>query len=94
MEDPAEKKEYGSLRYDQRTFAINFEKGEASLTVMGPERITVSFALPDYYQKYMDWSVGGMQLVYRKNSDQFYLHITMEHPDSSPNRRNKKTWHR
>jgi putative transposase len=78
------KKKYGSLRYDQRTFSIDFEKGLAYITVMGPERITVSFALPAYYLKYLNWKVCGMQLVYRKNSGQFYLHVTMEQAAPEP----------
>ncbi len=72
------KKKHGSLRYDQRTFSIDFEKGEAKITAFGPEQVTVTFTVPDCYQKLAGWTVRGMQLVYRKNKKQFYLHITME----------------
>lgn len=75
------KNKYSSIRYDKRTCNINLIKQQASLSWIGEGRLKVSFNIPEYYRKYLSWNIRGIQLVYKRNIDKFFLHVTVEKPN-------------
>jgi putative transposase len=64
-----------SIRYDDRSFSVNFIKNEVSLlTLQGRKKF--NFNVPEYFKKYIDWKRCSADLFIRKNK--VFLNIVFE----------------
>ena len=64
-----------SIRYDQRSYSIDFIKNVVSLSTING-RIKTEFKVPRYFQKYSNWKHKSADLFVRKNK--VFLHIAVE----------------
>jgi putative transposase len=64
-----------SIRYDARPHWVKLAEGQSSLaTTQG--RKSVSFRLPDYYRRYLNWTVTATDLCW--DGRKFYLHVVVD----------------
>lgn len=75
-----ERKPLSAMRYNQRVITLNIEKGAATIATIDG-RIKASFYVPDAYEKYFRWEIKSSTVSYRKQSKEFYLHVSLESSD-------------
>ncbi len=66
-----------SVRYNDKTFTISFEKNIVSLQTT-QKRIKSAFIVPNYYKRYLNWRRRSAELFIRDN--QVFLHVSFEKP--------------
>jgi putative transposase len=75
-----ERKPLSAMRYNQRVISINFEHGAATIaTVRG--RIEAFFLVPEHCRDYLNWIIKSSTISYNRRSREFFLHMSLEHPD-------------
>ncbi len=72
-----ERKPFAAMRYNHRVATVNMLHGTATLATTGG-RIKVSFHIPDNYKPYFGWSIKSSTVSYRRESKEFYLHVSIE----------------
>ena len=69
-----------AVRYDARSFSIDFKKQIISFSsIKGRQRI--SFNANPYYSQYYSGKVCSADLCWHKKNNQFFFHVTLEFPD-------------
>jgi putative transposase len=76
-----------SIRYNDKTFNICFEKNDVSLqTISG--RIKTNFSVLKYYQRYLNWRRRSAELFVRNNM--VFLNVVFEKSQDAPFEPNNK----
>ena len=76
-------KQFSAIRYNKRVCNINLSKKQVTLaSVKG--RIKAVFPIPEYYRKYLNWDLRTSTLIYNRQQDTFYLHVTIHKPSLEP----------
>lgn len=74
------RKQFSSMRYNQRVVNINLIKGIATISsIFG--RVKAQFRLPLVYEKYLSWKLKSSTLQYHKQTKVFYLTVQVESDD-------------
>lgn len=69
-------KPFAAARFNQRTLRVVLKHRFATIsTVEG--RIEAKFTVPEYYSKYLDWSVRSSTVKYIQQKKEFWLHLVM-----------------
>lgn len=76
-------KKYASVRYDKRICNVKLNYNTVSLSSIAG-RIKSTFLIPIYYEKYLKWELKTSILKYNKQSDTFYLHVTIQKQTPKP----------
>jgi IS605 OrfB family transposase len=63
------------IRYDARSYWVKLSEGQASLATTNGRKL-ISFRLPDYYRRYLGWTVTSADLC--QDGGQFFLHVVVE----------------
>lgn len=71
------RKEYSSMRYNQRVIRVCLDSGYATLAT-SKGRIKATFTIPEYYRQYIGWQVKSSTVSFDKRYKTFYLHCQME----------------
>jgi len=71
------RKLFASMRYNQRVATVNMIHGIATIATTGG-RVKAAFHVPDSYLPYLGWTVKGSTLSYRRDTKDFYLHVSIE----------------
>jgi len=66
-----------SVRYNDKTFTISFDKNIVSLQTT-KKRIKTSFIVPDYFKQYLTWRRRSAELFIK--DDKVFLHVSFEKP--------------
>ncbi len=75
-----ERRPLAAMRYNHRVATVNMLQGIATLaTVAG--RIKASFHVPDNYGPYLGWNIRSSTVSYRRDTKDFYLHVSIETGD-------------
>ncbi|MCE7733227.1 MAG: IS200/IS605 family element transposase accessory protein TnpB [Candidatus Heimdallarchaeota archaeon] len=67
------------MRYEYRCSTINLEQQNVSLATIS-KRVNLSFEIPKYYQKFIQWKFKSFELVYIHQ--RFFIHFVVENPVS------------
>ena len=70
-----------AIRYDARSYWVRLEDERASLATTAGRKV-LSFRLPDYYRRYLDWAVTSADLCWDQKAGRFFLHVVVE--DDAP----------
>ncbi len=67
------------MRYEYRCSTINLEQQNVSLATIS-KRVSLSFEIPKYYKKFIQWKFKSFELVYIHR--RFFIHFVVENPVS------------
>ncbi len=70
-----------SIRYDARSFSIDFKTNIIGLASTSG-RIKIPFKTAQYYWQYTNGKVCSADLVYSKDKKRFFVNVVMEFPDT------------
>lgn len=74
------KKQYSSIRYNQRTFTPLLERNNISLsTIDGRKRF--HFTFPHCFRRYKTWTVKALTVSFDRHLQKFRLHLVVENGD-------------
>jgi len=74
-------KGYLPIRYDARSFSIDFKTNIINLSSING-RIKTPFRTAQYYWQYTNGKVCSADLIYSKDKKRFFVHVVLEFPDT------------
>lgn len=66
-----------SMRYNQRVIRVCLDSGYATVAT-SRGRVRAAFRVPNYYRKYITWTIKSSTVSYRRRDRTFYLHCQIE----------------
>lgn len=66
-----------AMRYNHRVATVNMLHGIVTLATIGG-RVKASFHVPDNYGPYIGWNIKTSAVSYRRDTRDFYLHVSVE----------------
>ncbi len=69
-----------AMRYNHRVIRVNLVHGFATMATTAG-RIKATFTMPEHYKQYFGWNIRSSTVSYRRDTKDFYLHVSMEAND-------------
>jgi putative transposase len=69
-----------AMRYNHRVIRVNLVHGFATMATTAG-RIKATFTMPEHYKQYLGWNIRSSTVSYRRDTKDFYLHVSMEAND-------------